>query len=72
MLKPDDLAELIMNIGSVAAWSHLAASTIRYLLLVGTGGPARYVFCAANHSHIPNGLQLKCPIGPHHKITSCW
>ena len=56
MLKPNDLAELIVTIGSVAAWSHFAASTIRYLLLVGARGPARYVFCAANHSHIPNGL----------------
>ena len=45
MLKPDDLAELIVNIGSVAAWTHFTASSIRYLLLVGTGGPVRYVFC---------------------------
>jgi len=43
-LKSGDLAEVIVNIGSVAAWTHFTASTIRGLLLVGTGGSIRYVF----------------------------
>jgi len=46
ILKPDDLAKLIVDIGFVAAGTHFAASTIKYLLLVGAGGPAQYVFCS--------------------------
>ena len=44
-LKSGDLAEVIVNIGSVAAWTHFTASTIRSLLLIGTGARStRYVF----------------------------
>ena len=44
MLKPADLSELIVNVGSLAAWTLFAASAIRCLLLAVTGGHARYVF----------------------------
>lgn len=46
-MRPDDLAKLIVDTGFVAAGTHFAVSTIKYLLLVGAGGAAQYVFCAA-------------------------
>jgi len=57
MLKPADLSELIVNVGSLAAWTLFAASTIRCLLLVVTGGPARYVFSRRQRTCLSTGTK---------------